>query len=93
MHTIATVDGITGAKVNQPYIGNVSPDMDENTVLDCSVMMATTADEGIDQLLPDELKGTTNEMIKMDRTRLVGNYKFVNRSPYTDGASEAYIYG
>ncbi len=34
MHTIATVDGITGAKVNQPYIGNVSPDMDENTVLD-----------------------------------------------------------
>ena len=24
MHTIATVDGITGAKVNQPYTGNVS---------------------------------------------------------------------
>ena len=34
MHTIATVDGVTGAKVDQPYIGNVSPDMDENTVLD-----------------------------------------------------------
>ena len=66
MHTIATVDGITGAKVNQPYIGNVSPDMDENTVLDWfGDDKATTADEGIDQLLPDELKGTTNEMIKM----------------------------
>ena len=75
MHTIATVDGITGAKVNQPYIGNVSPDMDENTVLDWfGDDKATTADEGIDQLLPDELKGTTNEMIKMDRTR-PGNYK------------------
>ena len=74
MHTIATVDGITGAKVNQPYIGNVSPDMDENTVLDWfGDDKATTADEGIDQLLPDELKGTTNEMIKMDRTR-PGNY-------------------
>ena len=64
MHTIATVDGITGAKVNQPYIGNVSPDMDENTVLDWfGDDKATTADEGIDQLLPDELKGTPNEMI------------------------------
>ena len=92
MHTIATVDGITGAKVNQPYIGNVSPDMDENTALDWfGDDKATTADEGIDQLLPDELKGTTNEMIKMDRTR-PGNYK-LSIEAHTDGASEAYIYG
>ena len=67
MHTIATVDGVTGAKVNQPYLGNVSPDMDENTVLDWfGDDNATTADEGIDQILPDDLKGSTNEMIKMD---------------------------
>ena len=92
MHTIATVDGVTGAKVNQPYIGNVSPDMDENTILDWfGDDKATTADEGIDQLLPDELKGTTNEMIKMDRTR-PGNYK-LSIEAHTDGASEAYIYG
>ena len=92
MHTIATVDGVTGAKVNQPYIGNVSPDMDENTALDWfGDDKATTADEGIDQLLPDELKGTTNEMIKMDRTR-PGNYK-LSIEAHTDGASEAYIYG
>ena len=92
MHTIATVDRVTGAKVNQPYIGNVSPDMDENTVLDWfGDDKATTADEGIDQLLPDELKGTTNEMIKMDRTR-PGNYK-LSIEAHTDGASEAYIYG
>ncbi|MFS9001026.1 CshA/CshB family fibrillar adhesin-related protein [Streptococcus salivarius] len=92
MHTIATVDGVTGAKVNQPYIGNVSPDMDENTVLDWfGDDNSTTADEGVDQLLPDDLKGTTNEMIKMDRTR-PGNYK-LSIEAHTDGASEAYIYG
>ena len=92
VHTIATVDGVTGAKVNQPYLGNVSPDMDENTTLDWfGDDKSTTADEGIDQLLPDELKGTTNEMIKMDRTK-PGNYK-MSIQAHTDGASEAHIYG
>ena len=92
VHTIATVDGVTGAKVNQPYLGSVSPDMDENTTLDWSGDdKATTADEGIDQLLPDELKGTTNEMIKMDRTK-PGNYK-MSVQAHLDGASEAHIYG
>ena len=92
MHTIATVDGITGAKVNQPYIGNVSPDMDENTVLDWfGDDNSTTADEGVDQLLPDDLKGTTNEMIKMDRTR-PGNYT-ISVEAHTDGASQGNIYG
>ncbi len=42
-------------------------------------------------MLPDELKGSTNEMIKMDRTR-PGNYK-LSIEAHTDGASEAYIYG
>ena len=92
VHTIATVNGVTGAKVNQPYLGSVSPDMDENTTLDWfGDDKATTADEGINQLLPDELKGTTNEMIKMDRTK-PGNYK-LSVQAHTDGASEAYIYG
>ena len=92
VHTIATVDGVTGAKVNQPYLGNVSPDMDENTVLDWfGDDKATTADEGINQLLPSNLKGTTNEMIKMDRTR-PGNYK-MSVEAHLDGASEAHIYG
>ena len=91
MHTIATVDGVTGAKVNQPYIGNVSPDMDENTVLDWfGDDNATTADEGIDQILPDDLKGSTNEMIKMDRTR-PGNYTLTVQA-HTDGADKAYLY-
>ena len=92
VHTIATVDGVTGAKVNQPYLGNMSPDMDENTTLDWfGDDNATTADEGINQLLPDDLKGTTNEMIKMDRTK-PGNYK-MSVQAHLDGAPEAYIYG
>ena len=92
VHTIATVDGVTGAKVNQPYLGSVSPDMDENTTLDWfGDDNSTTADEGINQLLPDELKGTTNEMIKMDRTR-PGNYK-MSVQAHLDGAKEAHIYG
>jgi len=92
VHSIATVDGITGKKVNQPYLGHLSPDMDENNTLDWTGDdKATTADEGINQLLPDDLKGKTNEMIKMDRTR-PGNYK-LSIQAHTDGASEAYIYG
>ncbi|WP_455445340.1 GEVED domain-containing protein [Streptococcus salivarius] len=92
MHSIATVDGVTGAKVSQPYLGNVSPDMDENTVLDWfGDDNSTTADEGVDQLLPDDLKGTTNEMIKMDRTR-PGNYT-ISVEAHTDGTSQANIYG
>ena len=92
IHSIATVDGITGNKVTQPYLGHLSPDMDENNALDWfGDDKATTADEGIDQLLPAELKGTTNEMIKMDRTH-PGNYT-ITLEAHTDGAPQANIYG
>ena len=92
IHSIATVDGITGKKVNQPYLGHLSPDMDENNALDWfGDDKATTADEGVDQLLPADLKGTTNEMIKMDRTK-PGNYT-ISVEAHTDGAPQANIYG
>ena len=92
IHSIATVDGVTGKKVNQPYLGHLSPDMDENNALDWfGDDKATTADEGVDQLLPAELKGTTNEMIKMDRTK-PGNYT-ISVEAHTDGAPQANIYG
>ena len=92
IHSIATVDGITGNKVNQPYLGHLSPDMDENNALDWfGDDNATTPDEGIDQLLPAELKGTTNEMIKMDRTH-PGNYT-ITLEAHTGGAPQANIYG
>ena len=91
-HSIATVDGITGKKVSQPYLGHLSPDMDENNALDWTGDdKATTADEGIDQLLPTELKGKTNELIKMDRTK-PGNYTMTVEA-HTDGAPQAHIYG
>ena len=92
IHSIATVDGITGKKVNQPYLGHLSPDMDENNTLDWTGDdKATTADEGIDQLLPGDLKGKTNELIKMDRTK-PGNYK-ISVEAHTGGAAQANIYG
>ena len=92
IHSIATVDGITSKKVNQPYLGHLSPDMDENNALDWfGDDKATTADEGVDQLLPADLKGTTNEMIKMDRTH-PGNY-IITLEAHTDGAPQANIYG
>ena len=92
IHSIATVDGITGKKVNQPYLGHLSPDMDENNTLDWfGDDNATTADEGVDQLIPGDLKGKTNEMIKMDRTH-PGDYT-ITVEAHTDGAPKAYIYG
>ena len=92
IHSIATVDGVTGKKVNQPYLGHLSPDMDENNTLDWTGDdKATTADEGIDQLLPNDLKGKTNELIKMDRTR-PGNYT-ISVEAHTGGAAKANIYG
>ncbi|MFR3746446.1 CshA/CshB family fibrillar adhesin-related protein [Streptococcus sp.] len=92
IHSIATVDGVTGKKVNQPYLGHLIPDMDENNALDWfGDDKATTADEGVDQLLPADLKGTTNEMIKMDRTK-PGNYT-ISVEAHTDGAPQANIYG
>ena len=91
-HAIGTVDGVTGGKVSQPYLGDVSPDMDENNKGDWEGDdKSVTADEGIDQLLPDDLKGATNEMIKLDRTR-PGNYT-LKVEAHTDGADKAYLYG
>ena len=92
IHSIATVDGLSDKEVTQPYLGHVSPDMDENNALDWfGDDNTTTADEGIDQLLPADLKGTTNEMIKMDRTR-PGNYT-ISLEAHTGGAPQAHIYG
>ncbi|WP_223341515.1 CshA/CshB family fibrillar adhesin-related protein, partial [Streptococcus infantis] len=91
-HSIGTVDGVTGAKLAQPYLGSVSPDMDEHNALDWEGDdKATSGDEGVDQILPDDLKGATNEMIKLDRTR-PGNYT-LKVEAHTGGADKAYLYG
>ena len=91
-HSIGTVDGVTGTKLSQPYLGSVSPDMDENNAKDWTGDDNTiSADEGVDQILPDNLKGQTNDMIKLDRTR-PGTYT-LDVEAHTDGAAKAYIYG
>ena len=91
-HSIGTVDGVTGTKLAQPYLGTVSPDMDENNANDWTGDDNTiSADEGVDQILPDNLKGQTNDMIKLDRTR-PGTYT-LDVEAHTDGAAKAYVYG
>ena len=91
-HSIGTVDGVTGTKLAQPYLGSVSPDMDENNAKDWTGDDNTiSADEGVDQILPDNLKGQTNDMIKLDRTR-PGTYT-LDVEAHTGGAAKAYVYG
>ena len=91
-HSIGTVDGVTGTKLAQPYLGTVSPDMDENNANDWTGDDNTiSADEGVDQILPDNLKGQTNDMIKLDRTR-PGTYT-LDVEAHTGGAAKAYVYG
>ena len=93
VHAINQVNGVTGAKVNQPYLGDTRPDMDEN--LERTDWKGddkdSTADEGIDQILPTNLKNNTNGMIAFDRTR-PGNYTLTVQAN-TGGAPAAYLYG
>ena len=92
-HAVNQVNGVTGAKVNQPYLGDTRPDMDEN--LDRSDWKGDdkdgSGDEGINQILPAELKNKTNDMISIERTR-PGNYTLTVQA-HTGGSPEAYLYG
>ena len=92
-HAINQVNGVNGSKVNQPYLGDTRPDMDEN--LERTDWKGDdkdgTGDEGIDQILPTDLKGNTNGMIAIERTR-PGNYTLTVQAN-TGGAPEAYVYG
>ena len=92
-HAINQVNGVNGSKVNQPYLGDTRPDMDQN--LERTDWKGDdkdgTGDEGIDQILPTDLKGNTNGMIALDRTR-PGNYTLTVQAN-TGGAPEAYAYG
>ena len=92
-HAINQVNGVNGSKVNQPYLGDTRPDMDQN--LERTDWKGDdkdgTGDEGIDQILPTDLKGNTNGMIALERTR-PGNYTLTVQAN-TGGAPEAYLYG
>ena len=91
-HTLTTISSFDGSEVKQPYLGSVRPDMDtgneKNWLGDDT---KEEADEGIDQILPDDLKGQTNQVIKMNRERQ-GSYTLQVQA-HTGGAPEAHIYG
>ena len=91
-HTLTTVSSLDGSEVKQPYLGSVRPDMEfSNTKNWLGDDTNEEADEGIDQILPDNLKGRTNQVIKMDRERR-GSYTLEVQA-HTGGAPEAHIYG
>ena len=89
-HTINTVNGVTGAEVKQPYLGSTRPDMDTGTTKDWyGDDKDSDADEGINQLLPDNLKDSEGNIIKANISKK-GYYK-LNVQAHTGGAEKAYI--
>ena len=91
-HTLTTISSLDGSEVKQPYLGSVRPDMDTGNEKNWLGDDRTEeADEGIDQILPDDLKGQTNQVIKMNRERQ-GSYTLQVQA-HTGGAPEAHIYG
>ena len=90
VHTMNTRDGITGSDVKQPYLGSERPDMDTNNVKDWNGDDNTdTRDEGIDQLLPESLKGREGDIIKANVSSK--GYYTLNIQAHTGGAEKAYI--
>ena len=98
-HMISTKNGLTGAEVNQPYLGSERPDMDTNNTKDWlgddkspEANNDPHADEGIKQILPDNLKNVDRQIIKLDRTN--GNYTYsLDIQAHTGGVPQAHIYG
>ena len=90
VHTMNTRDGITGDEVKQPYLGSERPDMDTNNVKDWNGDDNTdTRDEGINQLLPESLKGREGDIIKANVSSK--GYYTLNIQAHTGGAEKAYI--
>ena len=89
-HTMNTIDGLTGAEVKQPYLGSTRPDMDTGTTKDWyGDDKDLDGDEGINQLLPDNLKASEGNIIKANISKK-GYYK-LNVQAHTGGAEKAYI--
>ena len=89
-HTINTVNGVTGAEVKQPYLGSTRPDMDTGTTKDWyGDDKDLDGDEGVNQLLPENLKGSEGNIIKANISN-AGHYT-LNVQAHTGGAEKAYI--
>ena len=89
-HTMNTRDGLTGDEVKQPYLGSERPDADtDNTKNWYGDDDTDTADEGINQLLPDSLKGSEGNIIKANISE--AGYYTLNIQAHTGGAERAYV--
>ena len=89
-HTMNTRDGLTGAVVKQPYLGSERPDADTGVPKNWHGDDDTdTADEGINQLLPDSLKGSEGNIIKANVSS--AGYYTLNIQAHTGGAEKAYV--
>ena len=89
-HTMNTIDGLTGAEVKQPYLGSTRPDMDTGTTKDWyGDDKDLDADEGVNQLLPENLKGSEGNIIKANISN-AGHYT-LNVQAHTGGAEKAYV--
>ena len=89
-HTMNTRNGLTGDVVKQPYLGSERPDADTNTLKNWHGDDDTdAADEGINQLLPDNLKGSEGNIIKANVSS--AGYYTLNIQAHTGGAEKAYV--
>ena len=89
-HTMNTRDGLTEVEVKQPYLGSERPDADTDTPKNWHGDDDTdTADEGINQLLPDSLKGSEGNIIKANISE--AGYYTLNVQAHTGGAERAFV--
>ena len=90
VHTINSKNTFTGAEVKQPYLGSNRPDPDTNSKKNWfGDDESGDVDEGVNQLLPDNLKGNEGSIIKAN-VSIAGNYTLTIQA-HTGGAEKAYV--
>ena len=90
IHAISGYDANTGARTPQPFLGRVEADIDTTSGNDWRHDDDTDhADEGVDQLLPSDLTGKTNNLFRVNRLQN-GDYS-VRLQASANGNSKAYV--
>ncbi|MCY7040542.1 CshA/CshB family fibrillar adhesin-related protein [Streptococcus sanguinis] len=90
VHAISGYDSNTGARTPQPFLGRVEADIDTTSGNDWRDDDDTDhADEGVDQLLPSDLTGKTNNLFRVNRLQN-GDYS-VRLQASANGNSKAYV--
>ena len=90
VHAISGYDANTGARTPQPFLGRVEADIDTTSGNDWMHDENTDhADEGVNQLLPSDLTGKTNNLFRVNRLQN-GDYS-VRLQASANGNSKAYV--